>query len=185
MVKHARTLIKKIQAGKVILWLPIFREEALYGLLRALNTDISKEEIRLLRDWRIKHKATFKDVKKPTLVGTERWFRAFKNRILFLIEDNQPIGHMGLFRFDFKGDSVEIDNVVRGTNRVKGIMGEALDVLIRWTIEIFKPKHIYLQVLQENKHAIEFYKKHGFKIIGETILNGYKEFKMEKVIYYV
>lgn len=182
MIKNVRQLFKEIHQGKRADLIPIFNEDmGLWAVLRPLNIGISNQEVKLLKEWRINNQDVFLDEKLPTIKGTREWFLAFKDRILFMIEDNNPIGHMGLFRLNEKEDSVEIDNVVRGVDRERGIMTGALHSLIVWTQEYIKPKHIYLQVLKTNKHAVDFYLRNGFEIVGDITHNGYQEYKMEYV----
>ena len=53
-----------------------------------------------------------------TIEGTKRWLEKgvidTEDRLLFLITSNGvTIGHIGLYRFDYRAHSCELDNVLR------------------------------------------------------------------------
>lgn len=147
------------------------------GLLIAFLKPLTKstvnnsKQIKLLAKWREENSFAFPTQFKVTLEGTKKWTEGLikePSRILFFIEtlDIKPrlIGHIGLFTFDFRERSCEIDNVVRGDKKlIKGIMTLALNSLVYWTLYSLKPYKIYLKVLSDNKHAVKFYQKNNFK----------------------
>lgn len=115
--------------------------------------------------WRIANQQFYASQPKITEESFRTWLinHVFKKtRFLFWVLDTQgrPIGHIGLYRFH--GDSCEIDNALRGIKREKGRMSEALKSLIKWTFKNIPINVLYLRVLSDNTHAIEFYKKNGF-----------------------
>lgn len=127
--------------------------------------------LRMMR-WRIDNQQAYISQSKITEESFRRWFikDVFgKDRLLFWVIDHsgRKIGHMGLYRFI--ENSCEIDNVLRGINRDKGRMSQALQVLIKWTFKNAPIKQLYLRVLSTNEKAIEFYKKNGF-VQGRKVL---------------
>jgi hypothetical protein len=58
---------------------------------------------------------------------------------------------------------MEFDNVIRGVrNSDFGLMGEATKSLLKWASITFQPEVFYIRTLDDNYHAIKFYKKLGF-----------------------
>lgn len=153
--------------------LPIYDTE---GEIMAFLTPVShssvdnKQHIRLLATWRNENVFAFPSQFKATEEGTQRWVKALVDnpvRILFFIQATDKaqslVGHIGLFTFNFREYSCEIDNVVRGDKTVlKGVMTHALRTLTRWTIYTLGLKKIYLRVFDDNKHAINFYTRNEF-----------------------
>ena len=82
------------------------------------------ESTALLAKWREKANPFFPSQFPVTLEGTHRWLvkglLETADRILFWVKtaDGRPVGHVGLFRFDFENKSVEVDNIVRGEEGV-------------------------------------------------------------------
>lgn len=154
--------------------LPIFdHKEELVAFLRPItkNTSKNRAEIHLLAKWRAENAFAFPSQFKVTFAGTKKWVERqlvqHPSRILFFIESNEAkprlVGQIGLFLFNFRDNSCEIDNVVRGDkNYLKGVMTWALLALIKWTQVDLQPNKIYLRVFQDNKHAIDFYRRCGF-----------------------
>lgn len=176
--KRVLTLFSRIKNGKYTQRaprkLPVYNEKGeLAAFLCPLNqkTLSNQKEINLLFKWRKENSFAFPSQFTVTKEGTKRWVenQLLKNhtRILFFIEDaaEKPklIGHIGLYSFDFREHSCEIDNVVRGDkNHLKGAMTWALTALIQWTQRELGPKNIFLRVFSDNTHAVTFYKRCGF-----------------------
>lgn len=140
------------------------------GVLEFVNINVSQNPkiIRCFAKWRRNNQWYFPSQFKVTIPGTRIWAKKGlidkEDRILFLIKDMQGklIGHIGLYSFDFKNKTCEIDNVVRGEKGSPGIMTPALNALINWTFENLKIKDLYLRVFSDNPKAISLYERCNF-----------------------
>ncbi len=144
------------------------------GFLRPITNSTIKnsKEIELLAKWRKENEFAFPSQFPVTVEGTKKWTQnqllLNRSRILFFVESIgkklKLIGHLGLYSFDFKKKSCEIDNVVRGEKDYhKGLMTYSMNTLIGWTQMLLKPDRIYLRVFSDNNRAVEFYKRCHFK----------------------
>lgn len=125
--------------------------------------------IQKLADWRNENAASFPSQAPVTFASTKNWLVNFllkvEDRLLFLVADKfgNYVGHLGFANGLNDEGQLEVDNVVRGVkNANPGIMHVAMQQLLQWANEVLMPKHIYLRVLNDNAHAIQFYKKLGF-----------------------
>lgn len=142
----------------------------IYGFLEAITEKLTRENdvIRDLKIWREENQQYFPSQFKVTIKGTKIWAATQliekKDRILFFINDLEEnrVGHIGLYRFDYRKKTCEIDNVIRGTRYSPGIMTCALNALINWTYQELKVKTILLTVFADNPKAISLYRRCGF-----------------------
>jgi len=126
--------------------------------------------IRKLARWRKENAHAFPIQFPASVASITSWLR-FKlldveDRILFLVLDKygNPIGHMGFAHALNDEREMEFDNVVRSVkNAQPGIMSLAAKALLNWAEETIGPRAIYLKVFNDNKHAIRFYHRLGFK----------------------
>jgi len=130
--------------------------------------DLTDEvRISLLAEWRTAHSYAYPTQFPVTLEGTKVWLEkavlSNPNRLLFWITDVHmtPLGHLGFLLLpDTK--SLEVDNVMRGTKNIPGLMGQAMEALEDFGKREFSAEKISLRVLASNSHAVEFYSKHGY-----------------------
>lgn len=156
--------------------IPIYNKDLLLGYLRAVTKSSldSNEDVRLLSKWRKQSEWWFPAQFKVTAIGTKKWLQGrlldTSDRFLFMIETPSgiPIGHIGLFRFNFSEKSCEIDNVIRGEPYVPGIMTYAVHAIIAWAKKELGVKEIYLQVFSDNKKAIKLYERCGFREVNRV-----------------
>lgn len=139
-----------------------------YNLI-LLTRDCIKDDnlIKLLFLWRKKHEIWFQSQFPISFEGTRKWFQErvieTPDRILFILKvNNNYIGHIGLFRFDFKKNTCEIDNVVRGEKAYPGIMFNALEYLIKWGKSELSLKGYTLETSSDNDKALNLYHKLNF-----------------------
>lgn len=150
--------------------IPIQKDALIVGYLRIVSKVSLKDprEIRLLAAWRRKYARWFPSQFRVTFKGTRKWVQEQllekEDRILFMIEDlnKLPIGHIGLYRFNFDERFCEIDNVIRGRKYLPGIMTAALNTLCAWGFSELKLKSMYLRVFADNEKAVTFYRRGGF-----------------------
>jgi perosamine synthetase len=133
--------------------------------------------VAMLARWRDGAQAAFPSAFTVTESGTAAWLRGRlldrADRTLFLVLDRHgvPAGHLGYVLAADERCELEIDNVVRGErDAAPGLMGAALDRLLRWAHELFAPESVVLRVLARNAHAIRFYGRHGFAEAGRIPL---------------
>jgi len=133
--------------------------------------------IERLAAWRAENAFAFPTRFPVTLEGTATWLRQglldVPDRILFLVQDRfgHPVGHLGFASADSPDRSLEVDNVVRGEADVQpGLMGVALQALLAWGEECFRPARIHLRVFADNERAVSFYRRHGFRDGGRQPL---------------
>ena len=153
--------------------IPIYSANILLGYMRIVSISSleSSDEIKRLAKWRKQSERWFPSQFKITLDGTRNWLKErlldIDDRILFIIESpaGKPIGHIGLYRFNFEKESCQIDNVIRGEGGVPGIMTHSISALIKWTNKYLKPKSIFLETFSDNEKALSLYMRCGFKEI--------------------
>lgn len=126
------------------------------------------EIMELLSAWRKKHEFWFPAQFEVSTERTISWFdkrvTAAADRLLFMIKvGDKYVGHVGLFRFDFDGNSCEIDNIVRGEETLPGIMGDAITRLMDWGRRELGLKTYSLQTTSDNARALKLYKSLGFE----------------------
>ncbi len=126
--------------------------------------------IEMLSKWREENYFAYPSQFPVTNAGTASWLRSklldVKDRILFLVLDKngRPVGHLGYASSINDQMEMEIDNVVRGEKETSpGIMGLAMDALLDWAQEMIGPKEVFLRVFSDNEHAVNFYRKLGFR----------------------
>jgi len=141
-------------------------------LVPVTEADQNPESIKLLAEWREKIQEYFPSQFKVTEEGTGKWLEnavlKTKDRLLFWVVNSkgEKIGHVGLFRFDYKQDFCELDNIARGIdNSDKGIIEAACKKLIEFAKNELKQKDIYLRVFADNSKAVKLYERIGFKEI--------------------
>ena len=125
--------------------------------------------IKKMTMWRNKNSHTFLPSKKTNFNNTKKWLKTnvYKknDKILFLVVKDgfNPIGHIGFANCFNKKQNFEIDNVLKGENDSdKKIFSKALNTIITWANNTFYINNIILKVLNNNNHAISFYKKNNF-----------------------
>jgi len=140
------------------------------GLLVSFTSEDVNDDgkIDLLKKWRISSQEYFPSQFEVTKEGTKKWAKDgvidVSDRVLFLVEnlDKKPVGHVGLYRFDYKEKCCELDNIVRGENISPGIMLDACAKLVEWSFQELGIEHIYLRVFSDNAKAMKLYNSLGF-----------------------
>ena len=139
------------------------------------------EIIGLLSRWRKENEFWSQAIFKVTMEGTKIWLINklidVRDRLLFMVEvNNEFIGHVGLWKFDFEKHCCEIDNIMRGEHKYPGVIYDSIVLLQDWARKTFAIEDFYLHTLIENQKAINLYTKLGYKIINEepliNIVNG-------------
>jgi len=171
---------KRIKKTDILHLLPVYMGDVLAGYLRPVTFDYKVSMpgiVNELSEWRRENPDAGTGTFEVTDERTEKWLKTFilenERRILFIIMDlnNENIGQIGLAGFDFENASSDIDAVLRGKkDTAKGIMGAALEAIIRWGKTELQLKNIFLDVFNDNKHAISFYINHGFCEEGRIAL---------------
>ncbi len=122
-----------------------------------------------LTDWRNENVNVYPTQFVATVESTKAWLKdrllAVDDRMLFLIVDNQGkvAGHMGFNGCNNDDFLFEIDNVVRGEQAaVKGFFSAGMFALMEWARKTLNVEGFFLRVMDDNPHAIEFYKRNGF-----------------------
>lgn len=156
----------------------------------------------LLGKWRKENEQWYLSQFPVSTERTTRWFTGrlieVPDRLLFIIKmPAKFIGHVGLFRFDFRKQICEIDNILRGEKDYPGIMGRAVECLMDWARNNLELKGFSLKVLSDNHHAINFYRNLRFREVlriplmqvggkdGLEWVEAPQDFKGEAERYYV
>jgi RimJ/RimL family protein N-acetyltransferase len=159
--------------------LPLIQKGRLVGRLEPLSwADAAKlETAPVLAKWRETANPFFPSQFPVTLEGTQRWLvkGVLENadRILFWVMTPQgkPVGHVGLYRFDFEKNSTEVDNIVRGEEGVlPGVMQTAIDAMLGWTFGALGIQTTTLRVTSDNVRAIRLYQRLGYTEIARVPL---------------
>lgn len=136
----------------------------------------SIEDIKLFAKWRENAQQYFPSQREITMEGTRSWLEkallSVSDRMLFWVldENSDKIGHIGLFRFDYRKSSCELDNVIRGEKAWHELMKCASLALIKYTKDVLKMKDIFLRCFSDNQKAIALYEKIDFKEINRVPL---------------
>ncbi len=140
------------------------------------------EATALLAKWREKANPFFPSQFPVTLEGTQRWLvkglLETADRVLFWVKtaDGRPVGHVGLFRFDFDGQSVEVDNIVRGEEGVApGLIQTAIAAMLDWAFDALGCEATTLRVMSDNDRAVKLYRRLGFVEIARAPLRREQE----------
>lgn len=131
--------------------------------------------VALFSKWRKKHEKWFPAQFPVTVERTRVWLgkRVIDepDRLLFLIEARGTyIGHVGLYRFNFKRRRCDIDNIVRGRPGVPGLMEHAVIRMMAWGRKYLGLVGYTLQTTSDNEKAIRLYKRLGFVVVAQTPL---------------
>jgi RimJ/RimL family protein N-acetyltransferase len=131
--------------------------------------------IHLLSKWRKENEFWFPAIFPISDERTKNWLEEkvinVKDRLLFLIEiENEYIGHVGLWHFDFENMACDIDNLIRGVYKYPGIIDNVMELLHSWARAELGIKDFYLQTLLENTPAIRLHTRLGYEVIKKVPL---------------
>jgi RimJ/RimL family protein N-acetyltransferase len=159
------------QDGGARAHVPVYQDGRLLAHLVPVTWADSQdpEAIARLARWREGGAHGFPSQFPVTLDGTQRWaikgLLELPDRLLFWVHgaDGTPVGHVGLYRFDFDKRQTEIDNIVRGEKGIlPGAMQAAVQTLIDWTFQNLGMETLFLRVFSDNAQAIRLYERCGF-----------------------
>jgi len=126
--------------------------------------------IHLLSKWRKENEFWFPAIFPVSDERTKIWLEErvinVKERLLFLIEiENEYIGHVGLWHFDYEKMACDIDNLIRGVSKYPGIIDNVMELLHSWARSELGIRDFYLQTLLENISAMRLYTRLGYEVI--------------------
>jgi hypothetical protein len=140
--------LPSLQVRTLIRWMkdspcgaiPISSGQMSLGCLRAVTSDDAAcpELLRYLCDW---HRSLFAAFAVPFPVsasGARGWLTEqileAPERLLFWVRDvaGRPVGHIGLFRFDFVEKTVQLRDVVCGVRGAEDVFAVAIETLKQW-----------------------------------------------------
>ena len=88
-------------------------------------------------------------------------------RLVICYYDNEVLGLIDLFDFDFKNKRAGIGILVKDEkNRAKGYGKEALKLLINYSFTHLGLHQLYCNISEENQASIQLFSNQGFKNVG-------------------
>ena len=158
--------IKSLPFGEITINC-IFNDQKYQFVLITKDCIKNNKIVKLLAKWRKKHQSWFQAQFKVTIKETKIWLEKkvieTPDRLLFLIRiNNNFIGHMGFFRFDFNKNTCDLDNVIRGESGYPGLIQNCLKYLMKWGKKNLSIKNYTLETTSDNQKAINLYTKLGF-----------------------
>lgn len=160
--------LKKSAGSQNDLVLPIGKP--VEALLRPIATDaerINTHDVRLLSEWRNRFVKSFLTEFHAHEQRTISWLTHSvaddQGKLLFMIDtlDGVSIGHIGLGFINWETGYVEADAIVRGGTARKGLMKEALQLLLFWAQDSLGLDDAWVRVRSDNP-AVQFYQRVGF-----------------------
>ncbi len=161
------------QKNNYLVCLPVYENEKIIAYLRPITADYLNtipNIVEFMTRWRIENPTLATGTFTVTYERTQKWLENIvvnnDNRIIFLVQNfnSEYLGHIGFAAFDENNESAEIDSVLRGAkNIIPGLMERCMEAMIPWGYDVLKLKHIHLEVFFDNTHAVNFYKRCGFK----------------------
>ncbi|MCF7820695.1 MAG: GNAT family N-acetyltransferase [Candidatus Pacebacteria bacterium] len=120
--------------------------------------------------------------RRTTLKKQEKWFKDYqkdKNKKFFtILFNNKPIGLVGLSNISKQNKNADLFIMIgEDSYRGRGIGKEAMKFIIGYAFNNLKLHKINLGVIEDNKVAVNLYKKLGFKIEGKMIDEIYSKGK--------
>ncbi len=105
-------------------------------------------------------------------------FEVKQLRLVISNYENEPMGMIDLFDFDFKNSRAGVGVLVKEPNqRGKGYGSEALKLLTDYSFTHLGLHQLYCNISEENEASITLFKKQGFKKIGLkrdwNLVNGF------------
>ncbi|MBC8502036.1 MAG: GNAT family N-acetyltransferase [Nitrosopumilus sp.] len=155
--------IKKIKDGYED---EVFHFKFKKNLIQLTPVKISQDNIKLITKWRERYWDAFLTKFEVTESNTKLWLENIckdTDRILFSIYvNNKNIGHIGIYKYNKKYQSVNIDSVLKGIQiPEKDLMKKVLDILFMWIFEKMNLKLVQLEVFSDNFKAINLYERAG------------------------
>jgi len=94
-------------------------------------------------------------------------YEAKQLRLAISNYDNETLGLIDIFDFDFKNKRAGIGIVITDENqRNKGYGKQALNLLINYSFSHLKLHQLFCNILEENKKSLKLFEGCGFKVIG-------------------
>ena len=94
-------------------------------------------------------------------------FEVKQLRLVISTYDNEPIGLIDIFDFDFHNKRAGIGILIKdSSNRQKGYGAEALQLLIDYCFSNLNLHQLYCNISEDNEASIKLFKRHNFKEIG-------------------
>lgn len=88
-------------------------------------------------------------------------------RLVISNYENEPLGMIDLFDFDFKNSRAGIGILVKeAENRQKGIGREALELLVNYSFQHLNLHQLYCNITESNKASISLFTNQGFEKVG-------------------
>jgi perosamine synthetase len=152
--------------------------------------DLHRDDPRLVAElarWREENYFAFPSQFPVTIEGTTRWLQKGilenPDRLLLLVLDRcgHAMGHVGLTEYGNDRSEVEIENIVRGVkDAAPGLMSRAMLAMLGWARDA-GARHFHLRVFNDNPHAVNFYRRLGFR--DDELLGLRKHVEGPSVIY--
>lgn len=177
-------LKSKIVDSRTASIIPVVREKQTIAFLEPLTIDDigNPNSVVLLSKWRKENEWWFPAQFEVRDERTKKWLedQVIKNesRLLFWIKTKEgtPVGHIGLYRINPADFSCEIDNVLRGVSDApKGIMTDALLVLMDWAFSVLGSRALELEVFADNQRALVLYQRCGLVVTKKIPLKRVEE----------
>lgn len=88
-------------------------------------------------------------------------------RLVISSYENEPLGMIDLFDFDFKNSRAGIGILVKDINdRQKGYGREALQLLINYSFTHLNLHQLYCNISEDNRASIKLFTNQGFEPVG-------------------
>jgi diamine N-acetyltransferase len=94
-------------------------------------------------------------------------FEVKQLRLVISSYEEEPLGMIDIFDFDFKNSRAGIGILIKDTkNRQKGFAKEALQLLTNYCFTHLDLHQLYCNISEENEASIKLFSNQGFKEIG-------------------
>lgn len=94
-------------------------------------------------------------------------FEVKQLRLVISNYDNEALGMIDLFDFDFKNSRAGVGILVKESeDRNKGIGKEALDLLVNYSFSNLHLHQLYCNISEDNEASLKLFQNKGFKKIG-------------------
>lgn len=93
-------------------------------------------------------------------------FEVKQLRLVISSNDNESLGLIDIFDFDFKNKRAGIGILIKSDNRYQGYGFEALKLLVSYSFKTLGLHQLYCNISEGNEASMSLFKKQGFVNVG-------------------